>query len=903
MLDLALDEAMRMVKSRSANFYFFDESGNLSSYHKGADSEESRKICEYCIKHHTSLNLISAEQAEDSSGELLNPRQLDLNITEPTICVYLGLQEGDFGAIILREPRYFEQFYEVDISLVKTFGATFSILLKNSWTDQSTSEIYLKFKSSLLLLLENANLIQKIKQSDHTLHTVLEVSNLINSSRELHEMIQAVLYSARKVIRAENASLFLMDEETGELYFDVIAGVDNTGLRGMRIPQGQGIAGQCALEKKSIIVNDAQNDPRLYKKVDEAAQNVTRNLIAAPLLINDITIGVIEVINTIDRPAFSDQDLGLFESFSDSVAIALHRRRIQDDLQDTNALLEQRLKEITCLHAVAAALVEAGSIELIFSEVLKIIRKSLEVGRVSVMLFNLKENRLEVVANDTDLEISNEPLSDEDLQERRLSEYVFQKNEPLFIEDIQEGEFREYASPGRYQTGSCILIPMSSAKESSPFGVLCVSESLSGKLTRNEYRMLITITSQLVRGYENIMLNEEILAKKAMEKEVEITSKIQQNILPSHKPKHLHLDLVAKSVMAKTTGGDFYDYYVQGEDGDVTLLVADVSGKSLPAALFMAVSSSILRTVTRSETEPTEILSRSNEILYEESQSGMFVTVFLARYNPMAGSLRYASAGHNEMIIMHADGSYELLAGKGSPLGVLPGQLQKYTGGELQIREGDLLVLYTDGVVEAVNSENQEYGLDKFIKLLQDNITRKPDEIISTVYDSVIEWSGTDLQYDDFTMLVTRFQDTIQGVKGYQTTFPAIVESIPQLRDYIMNICQRHGIDGYPLDDILLVSDEAATNIVLHAYKDINQDNPTFECYLQIENNKRVSLTFKDQGNPFSLSDVKSPDLQANLSGDRKGGFGVFLIQKLMDGVEYSRKEGSNYLYTEKSLE
>ena len=889
-----------MIKANKGDFYFYNDEGELKSF-KSQNLEMALEICEYCIAKKSGLK-INAKPDSESNEEVISESTpfSDADITTSTICINLGLQEGDFGAIILQDPVYFDKFFKSDYDLIEIFASTFSILLKNGWSNVDSREIFLSFKSSLLLLLENANLIQKKKQTEYTLNAVLEVSNLINSSRELHEMIQTVLYSARKVIRAESASLFLMDEETGELYFDIVSGEESNILTGIRIPQGQGIAGICAQEKKSILVNDAQNDPRHYKKVDDFSQTITRNILAAPLVVNNVTIGVIEVLNTIDRAGFSELDLELFESFSDSVAIALQRRRILDDLELSTQQLEQHLSEITCLHEVSGALVDATNIEEMFENVLKIIRRSLDVGRVSVILADETSGRLTTVARESDIVIENGDVSDDD-SGTSLSEYVISNNESLFIGNINESKYSQYSRPGRYRSNSCILIPMASARDYKPFGVLCVTESASGFFTDEDYRLLTTITSNLVRGYVNFKLNEEIIAKKAYEKELEITSNIQQNILPSRKIEHEYVEIAAKSVMARTTGGDFYDYYVHGENGEITMLVADVSGKSLPAALFMAVSSSILRTIIRSVRDPTQILQQSNELLYEESESGMFVTVFLAKYEPSTGLLRYASAGHNEMLLLKKDGSLIMLSGKGPPLGVMPGNIQKYIGGELSVSEGDLLILYTDGVVEAVNPEYEEYGMDNFIKLLNENRSETPEDIIEKVYDDVFSFSNSDLQYDDFTMLVSRF-DVVPSINEYSITMPAITESIPSFRNFMFNICIRHAITGYNRDDILLISDEAATNIVMHAYKDTDDDNPSFDCKCQINNNM-LCLTFKDRGRPFSHEKVKKPDIRENIQGKRKGGFGVYLINRLMDRAEFLHQDGINYLYVEKKLD
>lgn len=887
-LELALDEACRMVRAGEGNLFLYTEEGKLFAFREDLHSSEAEALALESLKTRSSKNIIP-ESAIGPEEQLKEGEEAG---QKASLAIVLSSQDGEIGAIVLRKPLYFEKFYENDLNLVRNFAATFAILLKSSYVD--TPNLRLNFKSSLLLLLENAHLNQKVKESGYQLKTVLEVSNVINSSRELNEMIQVVLLSARRVIHAESASVFLNDESTGEMVFDVISG-EQTQLRGMRIPQGQGIVGICAREKRSIIVNDAQNDPRLFKKVDEVAQNVTRNLMACPLVVSDRVIGVIEVLNTIDRADFTQQDLEIFESFSDSVAIALQRRMLLDDLQSTNEQLEKKLREVTSLHSVARILVDAHSIEELFANVLHVICEDMKAGRASFLLKN-SHGELEVVAK------QGEYSEDVSLYTFELSARVMEQGNPLFVEDFgDDPSLAQIEKPDLYDSRSCIIIPMKASSSEEPFGLLCVADPETGSFTREDFLLLSTIVSQTMRGYENFKLNEELLAKRAIEKEVEITSKIQKNILPSRIPFHQYMELGARSIMARTTGGDFYDYHVHSDDGEVTMLVADVSGKSLPAALFMAVSSSILRTIIRTERNPAEILRQANDLLYEESESGMFVTVFLARYNPANGTLRYASAGHNEMLLVRKDGDTEVLNSRGAPLGVIPSGTGKFESRETQVNNGDLLILYTDGVVEAINLQNEEYGLDNFRGLLEQNRSLPATQLIDLVYKNVTSFAESDLQYDDFTMLVTRLYRDLKG-QNFEFRFPARASSVPLLRDEITRILEANNVTGQDQEDILLVSDEAATNIILHAFEESKILEPDFLCKVQIGQGRLLRMEFEDRGRPFDIDEVAQPDVNENLAGRRKGGFGVFLIRSLMDKVQYRREGGVNYLRMEKKV-
>ncbi len=286
----------------------------------------------------------------------------------------------------------------------------------------------------------------------------------------------------------------------------------------------------------------------------------------------------------------------------------------------------------------------------------------------------------------------------------------------------------------------------------------------------------------------------------------------------------------------------------------------------------------------------------------------MFVTVFLARYEPHASRLRYASAGHNEMVLMRANGEVQLLSGRGHPLGVRPSHLLRYVGGEVDIGEGDMLALYTDGVVEAfgerkgVDGDLEEFGLSRLLGELRARQTAPTGAIVDGVYEVVQRFSGGGLQSDDFTMLVARFHGVPAGLHSYAIRLPAVRESVPMLRQQLGEHCLRHGISGELLDDILLVGDEAASNIVVHAYGDRQHPDEFFECNLQIESNRLLRMHFRDRGRPFSAEEVRSPDVRENLSGRRKGGFGVYLIKALMSEVRYERRDDENLLAIEKDL-
>jgi sigma-B regulation protein RsbU (phosphoserine phosphatase) len=218
------------------------------------------------------------------------------------------------------------------------------------------------------------------------------------------------------------------------------------------------------------------------------------------------------------------------------------------------------------------------------------------------------------------------------------------------------------------------------------------------------------------------------------------------------------VDLAAMSQPAKQVGGDFYDITVLNE-GQFALTVADVSGKSLPAALFMASTSSIIRTLAQNIQSPKQLLEKANDLIYQSSEAGMFVTLFYIFLDLQQGEIRYSSAGHNQQILLKENGEVRYLQARGSPLGILPLDLHgNFASGTQAFERGDILVLYTDGVIEAINSEQEEFEEERFLSVVHKLRRQSAQEIIDGVFQAVNDFAGEEPQFDDFTMVVAKYE-------------------------------------------------------------------------------------------------------------------------------------------------
>ena len=240
----------------------------------------------------------------------------------------------------------------------------------------------------------------------------------------------------------------------------------------------------------------------------------------------------------------------------------------------------------------------------------------------------------------------------------------------------------------------------------------------------------------------------------ALQNELDVAQKIQQSVLPTEFPISDNYEIDAHMLAAREVGGDFYDV-LRLENGRIGLSVADVSDKGVPAALFMMSTLTLLKGSAIGVGAPAAVLTEVNDLLNEENEAAMFVTLLYAVFNPSNGLLNYANGGHNPPIIVHPDGSSALLPATGGiALGVAP--KFQYEESSVILDPGDTLVLYTDGVTEAMNAEGEEFGLDRLRDLFTNAAPRSPKETNAAIFEAVSAFAGDTPQSDDITCLACR---------------------------------------------------------------------------------------------------------------------------------------------------
>ena len=240
----------------------------------------------------------------------------------------------------------------------------------------------------------------------------------------------------------------------------------------------------------------------------------------------------------------------------------------------------------------------------------------------------------------------------------------------------------------------------------------------------------------------------------ALRQELNIAHSMQLSILPTSFPSTPEYEVHGRVIPAKEVGGDFYDIY-RLEDGMLGIVIADVSGKGIPAALFMMVCRTLLKGIAIGMASPAQALTEANVLLHAENQSSMFVTVFYGVFNPRSGSLTFANAGHESPVVRRRDGSTEALPFTGGvPLGIVDDmQFEERTS---NIASGEFVVLFTDGVTEALNESEKEFGNDRVHDTIAGVEPGSAQEAVEALVRTVVRFSGEAEQFDDLTCLVLK---------------------------------------------------------------------------------------------------------------------------------------------------
>ncbi|MBO4278852.1 MAG: SpoIIE family protein phosphatase [Spirochaetales bacterium] len=410
-----------------------------------------------------------------------------------------------------------------------------------------------------------------------------------------------------------------------------------------------------------------------------------------------------------------------------------------------------------------------------------------------------------------------------------------------------------------------------------------------------EFKDLSDRTKDYINQITNITAEKERIGA-----ELNVATQIQADMLPSIFPPYPNIkdfDIYATMHPAREVGGDFYDFFMT--DGNhIALVMADVSGKGVPAALFMVIAKTLIKNRALLGGSPAEVLKDVNNRLCDGNKTQFFVTVWFAIIDLRTGKGVACNAGHEHPALRRADGKFELVVYKHSPvLGMM--EDIDYDEHEFTINRGDTLFVYTDGVPEATDASERMFGDEKLIDALNINPSGTPEELIGNVAEEIRKFVNGVEQFDDITMLCFRYNDLQQKELNDmdELEIDADLKNLEEVLAFVDSRLEERDCPMPVQVSIDVAVEELFVNIAHYAYLETPEGKG--KAWIRIgfrQDPTTMVLTLIDKGTPFDPVAKPDPDVTLKAEDRKIGGLGIYMVKKSMDSMVYERRDDMNIL-------
>ncbi len=634
----------------------------------------------------------------------------------PRSGVYVPLISGDtvIGSISVQSPRI-NAFSSDDLRRLRQIAEQAAVAINKARTFHEARE--------------------RAKQ----LQAIQDVAAHLSVMLEPDELLPEVTRLIREHFGYHPVHLITLDEED-RLFFRASTSDAMGGIRIRTIlrQSDKGIISTVANTGHSLLVNDVHNDPR-YVEDDPN----TRSELAVPIRFADRTIGVLDVQSS-ESWRFQDTDMFVMQTLADQVALALERARAfsaqRAEAQRLNVLLQ-----------AADMLNRPVPLDELLNTAVQLPLQLLGCRRCCYLSWHDQHMVIEAIAG---LDSATSSLligSEIDATAFTITDH---STHTVQLQQLPP-HLASILPPFANQQ---VLVLIARGRSSIP-GILVADYPMESRpYGDREQQMFSGLAGQIGSAIENALLELDADNAARLEDELRLARDIQNSLLPDTAPHLAGWHVNALWQAARVIGGDFYDYWpLTGSQGQKQFgfVIADVSDKGMAAALFMALSRSLVRAAALDGSDPAVALMRANRWITRDSESGMFVTIFYGILDIEHGTLCYTCAGHNPPLLMRADGSSQELSTPGIALGIIDNIT--LTSSMVTINPGDTLVCYTDGVTESFDDADQQYGVTRLKHVIQRTMPHPSASIVTAIADDVAAFSEGRI-YDDVTLLVIQRQ-------------------------------------------------------------------------------------------------------------------------------------------------
>jgi sigma-B regulation protein RsbU (phosphoserine phosphatase) len=556
---------------------------------------------------------------------------------------------------------------------------------------------------------------------------LFEFSTVINSSLELPFILSHILLTIMGKILSTRAMVAIAHAK-GEFSVEMVKGFPQT-LRGRSVKIG-------AVPRTAFEI--AALDPRRHAWVKFFREEGVTLIL--PLVIAEKTIGVLGFGGRIAKRKLTSREVTYLRSLANISATAIEKAHTIDELQRVNRQLDQKIQDLSTLF-------ETGKE---FSALLDPERQ-VRLLELSLLGRFLPTRYLISLREGPDMKSVASKISGQ-MPQGELLATLAGISAPVRVADIVVSGTVDVRA-ALAGLGMAVVVPIRLQGESR--GLILLGEKMSREeFSQTDLEFLSSIGNLAIISLENARLFKEAIEKQKLEDELLIAREIQKGLLPSVLPEIPGFRMSAANISSRQVGGDYYDVLVL-PDGRFIIAIGDVSGKGPPAALLMANLQATIRALVPLDLDLSGLTGRVNDLMCENTGGNKFVTFFWGTIDPGTKTLTYVNAGHNYPYLLHDDGSFDRLDRGGMILGVMKTAVP-YEEGAAQCRAGDTLVLFTDGVSEAMSTTQEEYGEERLERVLRDAMSGTAQEILDAIHRDVLVHTQGAPQSDDITMMVLK---------------------------------------------------------------------------------------------------------------------------------------------------
>ncbi len=601
---------------------------------------------------------------------------------------------------------------------------------------------------AVALAVANAQLYARVQEDAWITVALLEVAEATNRLTELPEVVETIVRLTPLLTGVASVAIWLQREDSG-LYQAVAHWGIHEETVGLFLKHDLTAAGDPILslleaEQGSRIVRQDQLDELLSPILAQSLQ--ADALVFLPLRVRGELMGVMVVGVEEANGPLSERRIPLLKGIVDQAAAAIHNAQLI-------AAQREEAWVSTALLQVAQAMGRARDLPETLDVVARLTTALSGLDRCTIFMRHGQEEGFIPTISHSQRRNLPSFVSDERLHPTQvpLLERLVSDRTAIVVPDLRQSDLVPATLAAVLSTKALIAMPL--VASDAVVGAMLVDEVEAHQVySRHLLDILNGIANQAAVAIERGRLQQAEIEQQRLVTELAVAHDIQRGFLPDSLPQVPGYEVAALWEPAREIGGDFYDF-VALPHGRWGLVIADVADKGVPAALYMALSRTAMRMVAGRHPSPATVLQRVNTAILDTTYSDMFVTIYYAVLDPATHQVTYASAGHG--LALHASGGeMQFLRGRGSALGILP--TIRIDEGATSLAPGDYLVLYTDGVTDAINAAIEDFGEERLIATVRSLQGASSQAMVDGIYAAVVAWEGGAAAFDDFTLVVAR---------------------------------------------------------------------------------------------------------------------------------------------------